>query len=117
MFNKIDFSAHEHGLKASAISYGMGSQIFNFFRHAKRKLLTGGFAETVYLFLKELQQEENAFHHHEGDYVVDLSFDLELGFNTPFWDGDLRKALAYGTSARNKFLSILGYFFRDVGAS
>ena len=91
----------------------MGSQIFNFFRHTKRKLLTGGFAETVHLFLKDLEKQDGAFHHPDGKYVVNLSFDLELGFNTPFWEGDLRKALAYGTSARNKFLSILGYLRKE----
>jgi len=87
----------------------MGSQIFNFFRHTKRKLLTGGFAETVHLFLKDLEKQNGAFRHPDGKYVVNLSFDLELGFNTPFWEGDLRKALAYGTSAQNNFLSLLGY--------
>ena len=113
MFNKIDFSAHEHGLKAPAISYGMGPQILNFFRHSKRKLLTGGFAETVYLFLKDLEKKEGAFHHRDGEYTVNLSFDLELGLNTPFWEGDIKRALAYGQSAHDNFLHVLSFLQKE----
>src|SRR3989344_1420031 len=81
----------------------------NILRQIKRSLLSGGFAKTVYNFLKEVEKEEGIFKHPEGRYLVNLSFDFELGLGTTFWYGDSEKALAYGKAARRNFVPIARY--------
>src|SRR3989344_3400115 len=78
-------------------------------RRIKRMLLSGGFAETVYLFLKEVEKEGGAFRHPDNKYLVNLSFDFELGYGTTFWYGNTEKALVYGRAARRNFVPIARY--------
>ena len=83
--------------------------MLNALRYLKRKILTEGFAETVYLFSKEIEKNGGVFKHPDGEFLVNLSFDLELGFGTTFWYGDSEKALAYGKAARRNFVPIARY--------
>ena len=45
-------------------------------RSIKRKVLTEGFAETVYLFLKEIEKEDRVFKHPDNEFLVNLNFYL-----------------------------------------
>src|SRR3989344_3313222 len=83
--------------------------MINTLRRIKRKLFTGGFAETVYLFLKEIETGDGIFQHPENTHLVNLSFDFELGFGTTFWEGNIEKALSYGKTARKNFIPITTY--------
>lgn len=87
--------------------------MINTLRRIKRRLLTGGFAGTVYLFLKKVKKEDGAFCHPDSQYLVNFSFDLELGFGTTFWEGNIEKALSYGKTARAKFIPIMKYLVQE----
>lgn len=82
-------------------------------RRVKRRLLTGGFAETVYFFLTELEKEGGIFRYPENEFLVNLSFDFELGFGTTFWENNIEKSLSYGRVARKNFVPIMQYLNRE----
>jgi len=82
-------------------------------RSIKRKVLTEGFAETVYLFLKEIEKEDRVFKHPDNEFLVNLNFDLELGFGTTFWEGNIAKSLSYGKTSRKNLIPFLRYFSEE----
>ena len=83
-------------------------------RYIKRNTLTGSFSAPVYMFLDELKrQAKNQFHPTDGRFLVNMSFDLECGFNTPLWERDEREALQLGGIAKHNLLSVLDFLRKE----
>jgi len=89
------------------------NKVIDILRYTKRRFLTQGFAKTVYLFLKEIEKENKTPHHLDGKYLVNLSFDFELGFGTTFWEENIEKALSYGETARLNFVPIMKFLEQE----
>lgn len=83
--------------------------IVNLLRSAKRRLLTDGYAETVYNFIQDVKGGSGVFKHPKDKYLVNLSFDFEFGYGTTFWEGNIEKSLSYGSIARKNFVPMMKY--------
>lgn len=83
--------------------------LFNILRYIKRRILTKGFSKPVYVFLKELKRSNS---NHIG-YFINLSFDLELAYNTAFLERDNQEGVKYGQLARNNFEQISEYLNKN----
>lgn len=67
----------------------------------KRALLTDGYAEPTYRFLNQVDATaDRGIHPTDGQYIVNVSFDLELSMGTYFWSNDFANARMVGERAR-----------------
>jgi uncharacterized protein (UPF0297 family) len=66
-------------------------------RFMKRRIFTGGYARPVHRFLSLLHDVHSVLP--KGKYAVNVSFDLEYAYNTPFWTNEFHTALEYGRTA------------------
>ena len=71
-------------------------------RPVRNWVLHGGYSPPVSRLLGEYAPQPDA-----DGYSVNLSFDLELSLNSPFWRGETTKALVLGTAARRNYPAVL----------
>ena len=71
-------------------------------RPVRNWVFHGGCSPPVSRFLGEYAPQPDA-----DGYSVNLSFDLELSLNSPFWRGETTKALVLGTAARRNYPAVL----------
>ncbi len=81
-------------------------------RFVKRRVLTGGYAHPVHRFLSSLHDVHPVLP--KGKYAVNISFDLEYAYNTPFWTNEFSTALEYGRVAHEHVGPICA-FLNDRG--
>ena len=79
-------------------------------RPIKRSLLSRGYSAPAHIFLEELKVGiSTSFHPVDGSFLVNLSFDLELGLNSPFWERGSVEALHLGKLSKNNLLPTLSF--------
>jgi hypothetical protein len=95
--------------EVNGLTHNVGYMTFlpNLFRSAKRRIFSGGYARPVHTFLQLLPEMSTTLP--KGEYVVNISFDLEHAYNTPYWEGEFETALTYGRRSFENFVPISTY--------
>ena len=88
--------------------------MYKMLRFIKRGVFTEGFSSPVYEFLKELRAgNPNTFHPDDGRFLINISFDLEFGFNSPLWERSSSEAVNLGKIAKHNLLPTLAFFKKE----